>query len=193
MEWCTHAQAYISSICLYLYVYAFSHVLPVILCPVIMVNTKVSGQVDESSCWLSPPFSSPSNHVAGRNCWGDCSLPFPPFSLPLCLPLSFFLSHSLLYHEPTGKEGGWKMRQCCIRFVKACLVQLVSRMWIAQFRGRAVASSAEAVWAYKCEVRCLEICSSVPSHCVYTVYTHKKIGSICIPFEWREMCWQDHR
>lgn len=85
------------------------------------------------------------------------------------------------------------MRHCSIRFVKACLVQLVSHIWIAQFRGLAVASSAEAVWAYKRQARCLEFAGSPPLHCVYTICTHKNIGSICIYFERREMFWQDHK
>lgn len=79
------------------------------------------------------------------------------------------------------------MRHRCIRFVKACLLQLVSHIWIAQFLVLAVASSEEAVWAYKRQTRCLEFAGSVPLHCVYTMCTHINIGSICICFVWREM------
>lgn len=186
-----HTCAYaclVYCICLCLYVHAFSHVLPVILSCNNGEHRKVSGQVDESPCWLSPSLSSPSNHLAGRNCFGEGGGSFPT---PLCLPLS--PSRSLLYHGQTGKEGGREMRHRCIRFVKACLVRLVSHIWIAQFRGLAVASSAEAVWAYKRQARGLEFAGSVPLHCVYTICTHKNIGSICICFEWGEMFWQDHR
>lgn len=188
----THVHAYlVYCICLCLYVHTFSHVLPVILSCNNGEHRKVSGQVDESPCWLSPSLSSPSNHPAGRNCFGWGEWGGEGRSLPLSVSLS--PSRSLLYHGQTGKEGGREMQHCCIRFVKACLVQLVSHIWIAQFRGLAVASSAEAVWAYKRQARCLEFAGSVPLHCVYTICTHKNIGSICIRFEWREMFWQDHR
>lgn len=96
----THVHMHVLyTVCLCLYVHAFSHVLLVILSCNNGEHRKVSGQVDESPCWLSPSLSSPSNHLAGRNCFG-----WGGRSLPLSVSLSLLLAPSYIMGKQERRE-----------------------------------------------------------------------------------------
>lgn len=174
----THTQTHTSCMCVFVSMCLclcarFCHVLPVIHSPMIMVNTG-RFQVRLTRARVGCHLLSPLPQIKQQRGIAEVK------SISLSPSLSYIMSK-----QERGEEG--KMRHCCIRFVKACSVRLVSHIWIAQFRGLVVASSEEAVWTYKRQTRCPEFAGSVPLPCVYTIRAHKNIGSICICFVWREM------
>lgn len=148
---------------------AFIHVLSVTLSPVQTMNTGRSAVRLTRACvgchLLSPPSQIKKYWGGHRNSWGEegMTLAFSPLRI---------------MSERERREER-ETQCCCIRFVKACLVQLVRHIWIAQFRGLPVVSTEEAVWAYKRQARRLEFASRMPLSFIYTICTHKNIGTIC--------------
>lgn len=173
---CKHMHISTPRACICVCGYIGSHALPVILPPVIIVNAG-RFQVRLTRAHVGCHLLCPLPQIKWKRGIAEVRKGSPPHTH----------THPLyiMNKQERGEEG--EMRHRCIRFVKACLLQLVSHIWIAQFLVLAVAYSEEAVWAYKRQTRCLEFAGSVPLHCVYTMCSHINIGSICICFVWREM------
>lgn len=149
--------------CVCFYPCAFCHLLSCVN----REHRKVWGKVDESPCWLSPPLSCLSNQEVWE--WG-CMLKWGWYLSLSLSPLSLSLISWV------SRKGGRK-EKCSTA---------ASHLWrLARFSllvAFELHSSEAWQWLpprrqFK-HINVKEFADSVPLYCVYTICTHKNIGSV---------------